>query len=176
MIYLYLKKHKTANKFYLGKTEQDPMKYQGSGLYWQRLLKKHGNDVETVVLRECENNEEVREWGMYYSKLWNIVENDLFANLTIEYGSGGPVWEGRNHSEESKKKMSLLAQQRGNNRGSGWTHNTETREKIRKAFAGKPRSEETKQKMRKPRLKASCIKCEREVAINRLTRHNCVEK
>lgn len=148
MVYLYLKKHKTANKFYLGKTEQDPMKYQGSGLYWQKLLKKHGNDVETVVLKECLNNEEVREWGMYYSKLWNIVENDLFANLKEESGDGGSYA----HKEKTKQLLSEKAQQRA--KDSKYISNLREGQRRRFAngaegtFKGKKHSEETKQRLR----------------------------
>ena len=40
MIYLYIKESPLGLK-YLGKTEKDPFKYIGSGLYWKKHLKKH---------------------------------------------------------------------------------------------------------------------------------------
>lgn len=175
MEYLYLKKHKVANKFYLGKTQQDPFKYQGSGVYWQRVLKKYGSDVETVILKECKDNEEVKKWGLYYSQLWNVVDNDLFCNMTVEYGTGGPVWQDRKHSLASRRKMSRKAKLRGNNGVSANGRSEETKQKIRETLSNRPRNEETKQKMRKPRLRASCVACHKEVGINRLTRHTCKE-
>jgi predicted DNA binding protein len=53
-----------------------------------QTYKKHGYDVTTVILKECETNEEVKKWGLYYSKLWNIVENKSWANLIPESGEG----------------------------------------------------------------------------------------
>lgn len=96
-IYLYVKTHKTTGLKYLGKTERNPHKYRGSGVYWKQHLNKHGNNVETVILQECKNNEEIREWGLYYSKLWNVVESEEWANLKPEEGDG--------HSSETAKEI-----------------------------------------------------------------------
>jgi transposase len=89
MINLYLKIHNITGLMYLGKTKQDPYTYKGSGKRWLNHLAKHGNDVTTKILRECSTNEEVKEWGLYYSKVWDIVNNFKFANLVEESGSGG---------------------------------------------------------------------------------------
>lgn len=175
MQYLYLKKHKLANKFYLGKTCKDPFKYSGSGVYWLRILKKYGNDVETVILRECKDNAEVREWGMYYSELWDIVNNDLFCNMTEEYGTGGPIWKGRKHSVESIAKMRVIAKKRGNNGVTCNGHTEATKEKIRQTLKGRPRTEQAKAAMRKPKRKAHCIGCRRYLGIGSLNSniHKC---
>lgn len=63
----------------------------GSGKYWKLHLAKHGEDVHTEILRECKDYDEVKEWGLYYSNLWNIVESDEWANLKPETGDGGPM-------------------------------------------------------------------------------------
>jgi hypothetical protein len=91
IIYLYLKTHNKTGLKYLGKTKENPHKYLGSGLYWSRHIKTHGNDITTEILKECSTNEEVKHWGEYYSDLWDIVNSDEFANLKTESGDGGPV-------------------------------------------------------------------------------------
>ena len=88
-IYLYVKTHKKTGLKYLGKTEQeDPHKYQGSGDYWKKHIKAHGYDVHTEILCECQSDEEVRQWGLYYSELWQVVASDNWANLKEEAGDG----------------------------------------------------------------------------------------
>jgi hypothetical protein len=95
-IYLYVKTHNKTGLKYLGKTERDPHKYKGSGTYWRRHIKEHGYDVTTEILRECITNEEVYEWGIHYSHLWNVVESDEWANLKEESSDG-------NTSNDAKK-------------------------------------------------------------------------
>jgi len=100
-IYLYKKTHKDTGLKYLGKTiATDPYVYPGSGTYWTRHLEKHGNNVETEILRECVTEEELKFWGQHYSKLWNVVESKEWANLIEEAGPGG-FW-----SNESREKLS----------------------------------------------------------------------
>ena len=133
-IYLYKKIHNNTGLQYLGKTVNDPFKYKGSGTRWKNHIKKHGYDVTTEILLETTDPREIKEMGIYYSKLWNIVESDLWANLKAEEGDGGDMGpEGRlKHSEkmtgrispikgkqtqtnESKKKIGLATKLRMNN-------------------------------------------------------------
>lgn len=72
----------------MGQTKQNPFTYPGSGKYWQRHLQKHGPDVETTILQKCYSKISLREWGVFYSKLWNIVESKRWANLKPEEGDG----------------------------------------------------------------------------------------
>lgn len=108
MAYLYVKTHNTTGLKYLGKTVGDPFKYKGSGKYWKSHLKIHGDDVTTVILLQTESKEELRETGLFFSKLWNIVQSDDWANLTEEEGAGGNTWDkrGRIISEAARLKMS----------------------------------------------------------------------
>lgn len=100
-IYLYKKTHNVTGLKYLGKTvSKDPYSYTGSGIVWTRHLNKHGYDVTTEILRECQTEEELVTWGRYYSNLWNIVESKEWANLKEEAGPRGS-W-----SEQSKLKLS----------------------------------------------------------------------
>lgn len=88
-IYLYLKTHNKTGLKYLGKTIQDPLKYRGSGKRWNNHIKKHGYDVTTEILFESSDAEKIKEKGLYFSEVWNIVESQEFANLKIEEGDGG---------------------------------------------------------------------------------------
>ena len=125
VIYLYKKTHLITGLSYLGQTSRkDPHKYPGSGTYWCKHLDKHGYQYVTEILKECQTKEEIKYWGTYYSKLWNVVNDPLWANLKDEEGNGG-------------KTNGML----------GKTHSAETRKKISDAHKGKIISEETRQKM-----------------------------
>jgi len=104
-IYLYVKTHNQTGLKYLGKTIRDPFKYRGSGVRWTSHLKKYGNDVSTEILLECQTNDEVRIWGLYYSNLWDVVNSNTWANLKPEEGDGGTGPIGYKHSDETKRKM-----------------------------------------------------------------------
>ena len=71
MIYLYIKTHNKTGLKYLGKTSRnDPYKYQGSGVYWQRHLQKHGYDVTTKILLATNDKQEIKETGIFFSKIF----------------------------------------------------------------------------------------------------------
>jgi hypothetical protein len=100
-IYLYVKTHNKTGLEYLGQTKSnDPHKYPGSGVYWKLHLDKHGYDYTTEIIKECQTKEEVKEFGIHYSNLWNVMESNEWANLKIEQGDGG------RQSEEVRKKIS----------------------------------------------------------------------
>lgn len=95
--YLYLKTHRVTGLKYLGKTTQDPHKYKGSGLRWTRHLAKHGNDVSTLILFESDDLKEIKSQGLYYSKLWDVVNDQNFANMRPETGDGGDTSQCENY-------------------------------------------------------------------------------
>lgn len=115
---MYKKTHNKTGLNYLGKTTQDPFTYKGSGKRWGNHINKHGYDVTTEILRECQTNEEVKEWGLYYSALWNVVESRDWANLKEEYGDGGGIrgegngMFGKTHSDELKANQAGVASAR----------------------------------------------------------------
>ena len=91
LYFLYVKTSPTGLK-YLGKTIKDPFIYIGSGKIWKRHLKKHKftkDDIKTEILLETGNIKELVELGAKYSKKWNIVKSDEWANLRPEMGDGG---------------------------------------------------------------------------------------
>ena len=110
-IYLYVKTHRKTGLKYLGKTEnKDPHKYQGSGIRWTRHIKKHGYDVDTEILRECIDYDELKYWGMYYSQLWNIVKSKEWANLKPENGNGGDTSQTPNYIASLKTRKKLYGE------------------------------------------------------------------
>jgi len=89
MFYLYIKQHNKTRLKYLGYTKHNPYQYNGSGKYWKNHIKIHGTDISTYIVGTYNTPEELKEAGTFYSKVWNIVESDQWANLRIEEGSGG---------------------------------------------------------------------------------------
>ena len=94
-IYLYKKTHNITGLMYLGKTTRpNPHKYKGSGNIWRPHIRKYGYDVTTEILKECQTPEELKHWGLYYSELWNVVNDrdrngkKIWANLVPEEGQG----------------------------------------------------------------------------------------
>jgi hypothetical protein len=136
-IYLYKKTHNITGLKYLGKTtSKDPHKYKGSGNIWVLHINKHGYNVTTEILKECQTKEELKQWGKYYSELWDIVnardENGkkIWANLKPEEGDGGATRNGMKNKP----------------------HSLETKDKIRRANKGRTHSEESKLKNRNSNL------------------------
>lgn len=98
---LYKKVHKKTGLQYLGYTTKNPYDYAGSGKYWKRHIKIHGNDVETIILCETYDKKEITERGIYYSEMWNVVDSDNWANLKPESGDGGTF----SHRKDSIEKI-----------------------------------------------------------------------
>lgn len=109
MIYLYVKSHNVTGLKYFGKTTQsNPNKYQGSGKYWKRHIRKYGYDVTTEIVGEFEDLMEASEFALNFSNDNNIVESSNWANLKRENGlDGSPPGvkfsdEHRNNIRESR--------------------------------------------------------------------------
>lgn len=147
MIYLYVKTHNVTGMKYLGKTtSNDPYKYMGSGLVWKRHIAKYGRDISTTILLATKDKKEIKETGIFFSKLWNIIESEDWANLTEEQGQGGKIRIGWKHTEETKRKMSLRAKVRKSTR-IGILHTEETKRKISQTKSGKKWSPEVRERM-----------------------------
>jgi uncharacterized iron-regulated protein len=169
-IYLYKKTHRVTGLNYLGKTiSKDPYSYTGSGIYWRQHLDQYGYDIDTEILRECLTVEELKQWGEYYSKLWNVVESKAWANLIEESGPGG-IW-----SKESKEKLSRTtkealakltpeqkSQRMKNSCCSPKSYTPQRIENMRKGMTGK-------KKTKTPKLLAA-IESKRERSIQNMLR------
>lgn len=93
--WLYIKQHNKTGLKYFGKTITDPYTYNGSGVYWNKHLDKHGNDVDTVWVKLFTDQDELTEYALSYSEKHNIVESTEYANLKPEDGlMGGNTTEG----------------------------------------------------------------------------------
>jgi hypothetical protein len=148
--YLYIKKHnKTKLKYFGRTTSNDPITYQGSGNYWRRHLKKHGNDVSTLWYHLYDNKEIIKEEALAFSSSHNIVDSKEWANLMPEDGINGSVVGRKTKppSEETRRKISEALKRR-TTPNIRKPHSDETKEKIRIAIKNKgPRSEETRRKI-----------------------------
>jgi hypothetical protein len=89
IIYLYIKTHNVTGLKYFGKTTKNPYKYSGSGKYWKKHIKKHGNDVTTTVIGEFADIEQCTQFAINFSNENNIVESNEWANLIVENGMDG---------------------------------------------------------------------------------------
>lgn len=145
MIYLYVKTHNKTGLKYLGKTEKsDPYNYHGSGKRWIRHLNKHGYDYTTEILLATENFDELKETGIYFSKLWNIVDSNEWANLMEETGTGGD-----NSRNIDYKKLVNTRKKNGKT----WKQSEESNAKRSKAMTDKKKSDESIRKMVETRKK-----------------------
>lgn len=89
LFYLYVKTHNKTGLKYLGKTEKNPNNYKGSGLYWLRHLKQHGNDISTEIIGAFNTLNDLKFAAKFWSQKWNIVESKEWANLIEETGNDG---------------------------------------------------------------------------------------
>jgi hypothetical protein len=105
----------------------------------------HGNDVTTEILKECSSKDELRQFGMYYSLLWNIIEdcddsgNKTWANLVPENGDGGGGKVGIPRTEETKNKIRMNKPDQSGEKNGFYnkTHTVESRKKIGDVNRGK---------------------------------------
>jgi hypothetical protein len=107
--YLYIKQHSVTGLKYFGKTTSpDPINYLGSGVYWNRHIKKHGKQfVETIWLSDLYYDTSIREPALHFSCENNIdTTPTIWANLILEDGLTGGSRKGRIRSVETVKKYS----------------------------------------------------------------------
>lgn len=94
---LMIKKCLNTGLMYLCKTSgtKDPYQYKGSGVRWTNHIKKHKSYIVTCIIGQYQTKPELRDAGLYYSKLYNVVKSQGWANLTEEKGDGGLIGEGQ---------------------------------------------------------------------------------
>ena len=157
MFYLYVKTHNTTGLKYLGQTSSsDPYRYKGSGKRWVNHLRKHGADFTTHILLQTDDLSELRETGLFFSRLFSIVESDEWANLKLEEGDGG--WPPSALLTAKKPEARERAVQTRKSRYSNEQISCKISEGLRKnervksgLFKGKTHTQETIERMKKPR-------------------------
>lgn len=148
-ISLYTKTHNITGLNYLGQTSKpDVNLYPGSGKYWKRHIAKHGTDVSTFIITQCETITDIRNWGLFYSIIWDVCESNEWANLKEEAGQGGK------QSSEVRLKMSQIKKEQfSSGKTEPWckgkTLSVDTCKKISASQIGRKHSEETIQKMKR---------------------------
>ena len=96
--HLMIKKCMTTGLQYLCKTSstvKDPYIYQGSGVRWLNHIRKHKSRIITCIIGTYNTKEELVQAGIYYSNLYNVVNDTNWANLTEEKGDGGLIGTGQ---------------------------------------------------------------------------------
>jgi len=66
-------------------------------------LGKYGGDVTTEIVGTYQTKQKLKEAGIYYSQLWDIVESSEWANLKEECGHGS-----RNKTMTTKQYLAIL--------------------------------------------------------------------
>ena len=159
--HLYVKTHKKTGLKYLGQTKRDPFQYSGSGHRWTKHINIHGEEIDTQILQKCYTKSALKEWGLYYSKLWSVVESKQWANLRPEEGTGGATFgmKEKHHTNEAKKRISnsnlgkirtpeTKTLMSTNHVGhTGKKHSITTKNKISATHAGKPKTKNHKEKL-----------------------------
>lgn len=142
--YLYIKKHTKTGLQYLGYTSKsDPFAYIGSGKYWKLHLEKHGFDYETTILQRCFSKNAVKEWGLFYSKLWSVAKSNKWANLIDEQGEGGACFGkingmyGKKHTLKTRQLQSLIKRDKPNKNLKGYKQSQSHKDALSASLIGK---------------------------------------
>lgn len=164
--YLYIKEHAITGMKYFGKTTRlDIESYLGSGVYWNNHLKIHGKKhVKTLwISKPFTDENDIKEFAVFFSEEFDIVNSDKWANLIVEDGLHGKFpplqmtdelrkklsYAAKNRkpiSEETRNKMSIAAKNRSQE------HKDNLSRSRTGLLLGRKASDETKLKMSKTRI------------------------
>lgn len=89
--FLYIKRHVITRMLYFGKTVKNPEKYKGLGVYWKRIISKHGGEIETLWYCLFLDQESCSEFALLFSKINDIANSNDWANLIDENGLDGAL-------------------------------------------------------------------------------------
>ena len=177
MVALYILEHKETKLKYFGKTSkyfsnEEIMRYGGSGVYWNRHLKKYGKNI-SVKIYGIYDFKEVEDIALKFSLENNIIDSKEWANLILENGlDGGCIGykhtaeainkigkssKGRKHSVENRLLISEAKS--GQSYGS---MDDNHKAKISKSVKDKMYTKEVQNKLRKskkPQMKTECPHC-----------------
>lgn len=111
--WLMVKRHRITGMKYLCKTNyHDPYEYLGSGKYWRRHLRIHGETVETIWAMRFDDEETIVEFATFVSEVEDVVHakdsvgRKVWANLVPENGlDGGDRYQGKSWREISTTEV-----------------------------------------------------------------------
>jgi group I intron endonuclease len=126
------------NKIYIGQDKNNKPYYLGSGDLIKLSIKKYGKEnFKKEILQICESQDELNYYERYYISLYDSTNKIIGYNISFG-GTNGTMFN-RQHSEETKNKISLSHL--------GKEKSDEHKENFLKSLTGKKISDETKQKM-----------------------------
>lgn len=148
---IYKVTNKINSKYYIGmhKTENINDNYLGSGKLIIQSVKKYGRDNFTKEILFVFDNEADMILKEKELVTWDLVESENCYNQTVG-GTGGPIWLGRKHSQETKDKLSnshkgklfseehkqalrISARNRKSSNRKGFSHSYDSKQKIKEA-------------------------------------------
>lgn len=103
---LMIKTHNKTGLKYLCYTRSSGDRYEnykGSGTRWREHLKKHGDDISTVLIFESEDKAAFIAEAIKCSHEFNVVESSEWANLKLEEGDGGDTVSNRQWVTDGKE-------------------------------------------------------------------------
>lgn len=118
--------YKTTNlingKYYIGKDKYNNPSYLGSGVVFQKALKKYGkSNFRKEILEECSSFDELNQKEIYWIKKLNATNKKIGYNVAIG-GTGGydkisqsirEHWKTRSRIVSQKTKRKLSRASRG---------------------------------------------------------------
>ena len=108
---LYVKTHNSTGLKYFGKTTRLDCihSYKGSGIYWRKHLKVHGNNYTTELLGIWQDKDRLVVFAKKFSDQNNIVRSQEWANMVEEEGLQGACNGDTNVAkrEDTRAKMRL---------------------------------------------------------------------
>lgn len=129
--------------FYIGAgTKKRPYLKKSRNKWWTNIVNKY--EYEVVIIHENLTWEEACALEIKYIKQYG--RKDLGLGTLVNLTDGGEGFR-RNHSAESKMKMS--ESKKGNTSHKGFFHSEDTKLKIAQAFIGKNISDEHKNRISK---------------------------
>jgi hypothetical protein len=104
-IYICVKQHTNTKLKYFCKTKKNPEKYNGSGVDWKKHLSENGKYVINLQIWEFERQDVCTRFCLWFSKKFDIVESDEWANKIPENGIGGGSPKGTNKGKASYRNV-----------------------------------------------------------------------
>ena len=71
---LMIKTHETGLRYLCFTKKKNHNEYLGSGTYWKKHLKKHGENISTELIFETHDKEKFKKHALKISKKYNIVK------------------------------------------------------------------------------------------------------